>query len=102
MSETRERRYIAHLTERATPVEGMGIFTTWGYLTECGHWVETDTADLETKCRRVIRHQVDGFWCETSAQAMAAKADKIRAIGRRLLDQADELEAAAAAEKVTT
>ena len=102
MSETRERRYIAHLTERATPVEGMGVFTTWGYLTECGQWVETDTADLEKKCRRVIRHQVDGFWCETSAQAMAAKADKIRAIGRRLLDQADELEAAAAAEKVTT
>jgi hypothetical protein len=33
---------------------------------------------------------------------MAAKAAKIRAIARRMLDQADELEAAAAVEKVTT
>jgi hypothetical protein len=95
MSENRERRYIAHLTERATPIEGMGIFTTWGYLTECGQWVETDTTDLEKKCRRVIRHQADDFWCETSTQAMAAKADKIQAIGERLVRQAAELRRAA-------
>ena len=95
MSDNRERRYIAHLTERATPVEGMGIFTTWGYLTECGQWVETDTTDLHNQCRKVVRHQADDFWCETPAQAMAAKADKVQAIGERLVRQAAELRRAA-------
>jgi|694.fasta_scaffold35095_10 hypothetical protein len=102
MSETRERRYIAHITERATTGEGMGIFTTYGYLTPCGEWVEIETISLDKQRHQVIRHKADRFWCETSAQAMAAKAAKIRAIARRMLDQADELEAAAAAEKVTT
>jgi hypothetical protein len=95
MSDNRQRRYIAHLTERATPIEGMGIFTTWGYLTECGKWVETDTTDLHNQCRKVVRHQADDFWCETSTQAMAAKADKVQAIGERLVRQAAELRRAA-------
>ena len=102
MSETRQRRHIAHLTERATLGEGMGIFTTYGYLTPCGEWVEIETISIDKQRHQVVRHQADGYWCETSAQAMAAKADKIRAIARRMLEQADELEAAAAVEKVTT
>jgi hypothetical protein len=102
MSETRQRRHIAHLTERATLGEGMGIFTTYGYLTPCGQWVEQEFLFADKTRNHVVRHSVDKHWCETSAQAMAAKADKIRAIARRMLEQADELEAAAEVEKVTT
>ena len=97
MNDTRERRYLAHLTDRATLGEGMGIFTTYGYLTPCGEWVEIETMSLDKQRHQLVRHQVDAFWCETSAGAMAAKADKIRAIAQRMLDQADELEAAAKA-----
>ena len=95
-----ERAYIAHLTERAEET-GMGIWTTYGHVTPCGQWVEQTFTFADPTRANVIRHQVDGFWCETPAQAMAAKAAKIRAIARRMLDQADELEAAAAAEQVT-
>jgi hypothetical protein len=80
----------------------MGIFTTWGELTPCGEWVETNYQFADPTRNKVIRNKLDHHWGETPAAAMAAKADKIRAIARRMLDQADELEAAAAAEKVTT
>jgi|688.fasta_scaffold39208_10 hypothetical protein len=102
MSDERPRRYIAFLTERASEEEGMGIFTTWGELTPCGEWVETNYQFADPTRNKVIRNKLDHHWGETPAAAMAAKADKIRAIARRMLDQADELEAAAAAEKVTT
>jgi hypothetical protein len=102
MSDERPRRYIAFLTERASAEEGMGIFTTWGELTPCGEWVETNYQFADPTRNKVIRNKLDHHWGETPAAAMAAKADKIRAIARRMLDQADELEAAAAAEQVTT
>jgi hypothetical protein len=50
---------------------------------------------LHNQCRKVVRHQADDFWCETSTQAMAAKADKVQAIGERLVRQAAELRRAA-------
>jgi hypothetical protein len=43
----------------------------------------------------VVRHKLDEHWGETPEEAMAAKADKIRAIARKMLEQADELENAA-------
>ena len=92
MSDTRPRRYLAHLTERATLGEGMGIFTTFGYLTDCGQWVEIKGLTIDKQHHEVIRHHADGYWCETPAEAMAMKADRIRAIARRMLEQADELE----------
>ena len=97
MRDTRPRRYLAHLNERATLGDGMGIFTTYGYITPCGEWVEIETMSLDKSRHQVSRHQADGFWCHTAAHAMAAKADQIRAIARRMLEQADELEAAAKA-----
>jgi hypothetical protein len=102
MIDKSNRRYMAFLTERATVSEGMGIFTTWGELTPCGEWVETNYQFADPTRNNVVRNKLDHHWGETPAAAMAAKADKIRAIARRMLDQADELEAAAAAEKVTT
>jgi hypothetical protein len=102
MIDKTNRRYIAFLTERATVSEGMGIFTTWGELTPCGEWVETNYQFADPTRNHVVRNKLDHHWGETPAAAMAAKAAKIRAIARRMLDQADELEAAAAAEKVTT
>ena len=73
----------------------MGIFTTWGLLTPCGQWVEQSFQYADPTRHNVVRHQVDHHWGETPEAAMAAKADKIRAIARRMLEQADELEAAA-------
>lgn len=95
MSDTSNRRYIAHLTERATLGEGMGIFTTWGELTPCGEWVENYRERIDKSRVDVVRHKLDEHWGETPEAAMAAKADKIRAIARKMLEQADELENAA-------
>lgn len=100
MSEHGERRYIAHLTERATLGEGMGIFTTFGTLTPCGEWVEQSFQYADPTRNNVVRHKVDHHWGETPQAAMAAKADKIRAIARKMLEQADELEADAKATEV--
>ena len=95
MSDTNNRRYIAFLTERATIGDGMGIFTSWGVLTPCGQWVETDYQFADPTRNHVIRHKFDHHWGATPAEAMAAKADKIRAIARKMLEQADQLEEAA-------
>jgi hypothetical protein len=92
MNDTRQRRYIAHLTERATVGDGMGIFTTWGEVTPCGEWVEQDFIFADKTRNHVVRHKIDKHWCETPEQAMAAKADKIRAIAQKMLEQADQLE----------
>jgi hypothetical protein len=94
MRDEGKRMYVAHLTERATLGEGMGVFTTWGVLTPCGEWVEQNFVYADPTRNNVIRHKVDHHWGETQAVAMAAKADKIRAIAQRMLEQADELEAA--------
>ena len=95
MSDTSNRRYIAHLTERATLGEGMGVFTTWGELTPCGEWVEQNFVFADLDRNNVVRHKLDHHWGETPEEAMAAKADKIRAIARKMLEQADQLENAA-------
>jgi hypothetical protein len=92
MSDTSKRRYVAILTERATIGEGMGIFCTYGDLTLCGEWVEQNYQFADPTRDNVIRHKVDHHWGETPEEAMAAKADKIRAIARKMLEQADQLE----------
>lgn len=95
MSDTSNRRYIAHITERATLGEGMGIFTTWGVVTGCGEWVEQDFLFADKTRNHVVRHKLDHHWGATPEEAMATKADKIRAIARKMLEQADQLENAA-------
>ena len=95
MSDTNNRRYVAILTERATLGEGMGIVTTWGEVTPCGEWVEQNYVYADPTRNNVIRHKLDHHWGATPAEAMAAKADKIRAIARKMLEQADQLEEAA-------
>lgn len=100
MSDKSKRRYMAFLTERATVEEGMGIFTSWGELTPCGEWVETNYQFADPTRNHVVRNKLDHHWGETPEAAMAAKAGKIRAIARKMLEQADELEAAAKATEV--
>jgi hypothetical protein len=95
MSDTSNRRYIAHLTERATLGEGMGVFTTWGEVTQCGEWVEQNFVYADHTRNNVVRHKLDHHWGKTPEEAMAAKADKIRAIAGKMLEQADQLENAA-------
>jgi hypothetical protein len=95
MNENRERRYMGYLTEQANVDSGMGTFTTYGYLTPCGEWVEIETISMDKQRHQVIRHKADKHWCETPAQALAMKAPRLRAIAERMLRQADELEQAA-------
>ena len=95
MTDERQRRFIAHMTERVTLEEGMGLYTTWGTVTPCGQWVEQKFVYADPTRNNVIRHKLDHHWGETPQAAMAAKAAKIRAMGQRMLEQADELEAAA-------
>lgn len=90
----RKRLYHAHIHDRASETEGIGIFTTFGELTECGQWVEQQFTYADARQEKV-RHAVSGYWADTPEKAMAAKAAKIRAIGHRLIRQADELEQAA-------
>ena len=95
MNENRQRRYMGWITEQANVDSGMGVFTTYGYLTPCGEWVEIETMSLDKQRHQLIRHKADKHWCETAAQALAMKAPKLRAIAERLIRQADELERAA-------
>ena len=95
-----ERAYIAHLTERAEDT-GMGIWTTYGHVTPCGQWVEQTFTFADPTRANVIRHKLDRHWQPTPELAMAQKADRIRHLAQRMLEQADKLEAAAV-EKVTT
>ena len=90
----RQRLYHAHISERASETEGMGIWTTFGELTECGQWVEQRFTYADAR-QETVRHAVGEYWASTPEKAMAAKAAKIRAIGQRLIRQADELEQAA-------
>jgi hypothetical protein len=95
-----QRAYIAHLTERAEET-GMGIYTVYGHVTPCGEWVEQKFTFLDPDKSQVIRHKRDRHWQPTPELAMAQKADRIRHLAQRMLEQADKLEAAAV-EKVTT
>ena len=92
MSEPGQKMYFAHLTERATIGDGMGLFTTSGEVTLCGQWVEQRFTFADPHRNNVIRHRLDRYWGETPEEAMAAQVDKIRAIARRMLEQADQIE----------
>lgn len=91
----RKRLYIAHVNDRVTVEEGVGVFTTWGHVTDCGRYVEQNHAYRPDKPPQIVLNPISEHWCETPAAALAAKAAKIRAIGERLIRQAQELEEAA-------
>lgn len=89
----RKELYIGLIYDRATLETGIGVYTTSGYVSACGQFVE-QYRDMGWKLEPV-RHPLDHHWQETPAAALAVLAPKVRAIGERLLRQAAELEAGA-------
>ena len=87
----RKQLYIGLIQDRANAESGIGVYTTSGYLSACGNFVE-QYRDMGWKLEPV-RHPLDHHWQETPAAALAVLAPKVRAIGERLLRQAAELEA---------
>lgn len=71
-------------------------------LSPCGQYVESRHRRLDEQGWETTRCEINRFWQPTQAQAYAAAAPLLRQIGERLVRQADELEAAALAEQVTT
>ena len=92
MSDCKEL-YIGRIHDRANAESGIGVYTTSGTLSECGHFVE-QYSDFAGKTQ-TVRHPLDHHWQETPAKALSVLAAKVRRIGERLLRQADELEAGA-------
>jgi hypothetical protein len=97
MSDARKRLYIGFIADRADATSGVGVFTTWGFVTEDGEWVEQKQvrpwkSDYEYGRTEVVRTKVTPHWQETPEAALAVLSPRIRAIGERLLRQADELE----------
>ncbi len=89
----RKQLYIGQIHDRANAESGIGVYTTSGYLSACGQFVEQGR-DWGWKTEPV-RHPLDHHWQETPEAALAVLAAKVRAIGERLIRQADELEAGA-------
>lgn len=101
MSDARKRMYVGFIHDRADATEGVGVFTTWGFVTDDGQWVEQSLtrpwkSDHDYGKTESVRHKLDQHWKETPEEALAALAPRIRAIGERLLRQANELEENAA------
>ena len=82
MSE-RQKVWQAHLGVEVSPTNGHATFCHFGYLTECGEWVDGTN----------VRWPRTPEWCDTQEEALARLAPKIAQIGARLIQQASELRA---------
>lgn len=65
------------------------------YLSQCGQFVELQRRRLDDQGWETIRESLTDYWQPTKEQALAVVAPRLRAIGERLIRQADELEQAA-------
>lgn len=91
--------YQGVIYDRAQATVGVGVFTRSAWLSSCGQFVTLQEERRDySGTHETLTWPVGDQWHRTPAAAMAALAPKIRAIGRRLLAQADELEAAAGEE----
>ena len=75
----------AHLGSGANAADGHATFAHYGYVTDCGQWVDGNN----------VRWPRTPEWCLSEAEALAKLAPQIAAIGARLIAQANELLAAA-------
>lgn len=64
-------------------------------LSPCGQYVEVRRMRTDQQGWETIRQDVNEYWQPTKEQALAVVAPRLRAIGERLIRQADELEQAA-------
>jgi hypothetical protein len=83
MSEQGKRVYRAgiHWDSR-----GANVFCWYGHVSPCGEWVEGGS---DTRWRRTAD------WHDTEAAAKASKAAEVAAMGAKLLEEAQQLLAAA-------
>ena len=63
----RKQLYIGLIQDRANAESGIGVYTTSGYLSACGNFVE-QYRDMGWKLEPV-RHPLDPQWQETPAAA---------------------------------
>lgn len=94
MSEAPVRLWRAGLSERATENEGMGLFCWYGFPSPCGQYVSNQAnPTYRGQIPELVHWERNDSWHETQAAARASMAETIRRIARRMLAQADELEA---------
>ena len=67
-------------------------FCSQMHLSQCGQYVEAERRRLDDQGWETIRQSLSPYWQPTQEQALAAVAPRLRAIGERLIRQADELE----------
>lgn len=94
MSEADGRLWRAGLSERATEEQGMGIFAWYGFPSPCGRYVSNQAnPTYRGQIPELVHWERNDSWHDTQAAARASMAETIRRIARRMLAQADELEA---------
>lgn len=64
-------------------------------LSDCGQFVQLQRRRLDDQGWETIRETISEYWQPTQAHALAIVAPRLRAVGERLIRQADELEQAA-------
>jgi hypothetical protein len=67
-----------------SPTKGHSTFCHYGWLTECGQWVDGNS----------VRWPMSADWALSEREALAKLAPQIASIGTRMLTQAVELMAA--------
>lgn len=79
--ETRRKVWRAHLGTGVNAAEGHSTFCHYGYVTECGRYVDGGS----------VMWPISDDWCDSEAEAMARLAPKIADIGATLIRQAAQL-----------
>jgi hypothetical protein len=64
-------------------------------LSPCGQYLSVQRRRMDDSGWETTREEMSDYWQPTREQALAAVAPRLRAIGERLIRQADELERAA-------
>ena len=64
-------------------------------LSPCGQFVQLRRQRLDRQGWETVREDMNEYWQPTKEQALAVVAPRLRAIGERLIQQAQELEDAA-------
>ena len=65
------------------------------HLSSCGQFVELRRERLDQQGWETFREEMSHYWQPTKEEALAAVAPRLRAIGERMIRQAQELEDAA-------
>lgn len=78
------------------PESPVPAFHSSMHLSPCGQFVQLRRERLDKQGYETVREDVSEYWQPTREQALAIVAPRLRAIGERLIRQAQELEEDAA------